>query len=254
MGSPTAPLMADVFMDTLESDIFSSSHPVSKFAHYWYRYVHDVLCLWTGSTGELNHFLTFINSLYPTIQFTLEIGGQKINFLDLTIELQNGRHCFDIFPKPTHTDTLISGSSYHPVAHKHAAFLSMIHRLLSVPLSTTNFRNEVSTIKYLAKTNNINLDIDSLIRRKSAPPLFLTVPPLTRETPPLRNGPNYPSWAACPKKYLVFLVLAAFGLPSTLPAEYFSALERPRSPPSQERNSRLAVLRLPYHLQWPDGP
>jgi len=42
----------------------------------------------------------------------------------------------------------------------------MIHRLVSVPLSSSNFREEVSVIKYLDEINDLNLDIDSLIQKK----------------------------------------------------------------------------------------
>jgi hypothetical protein len=71
MGSPLSPLMADIFLDELENRIFI----VSKFKnniHFWYRYVDDVVCLWTGSRRQLNMFLNEINELNKSIQFTME--------------------------------------------------------------------------------------------------------------------------------------------------------------------------------------
>ena len=114
MGSPIASMMADIFMDSLENKIFTSNHNLLLHVKYWFRYVDDVLCLWGGSLTELQDFLAFINSFYSKIQFTLEIGGSTINFLDLSITITNGHYDFAIYRKPTYSDTIIHGSSFHP--------------------------------------------------------------------------------------------------------------------------------------------
>ena len=127
----------------------------------------DVLCLWTGSLTELQDFLFFINSFYNNVQFTLEIGGSSINFRYLSISIRDGRYDFAIYRKPTSTDIILHDSSFHPPSHKHAAIHSMLHRLISIPLSPSAFATEVGIIKYIANNNNISFDIDALIRRKS---------------------------------------------------------------------------------------
>ena len=48
----------------------------SKFKYnilFWYRYLDYVVCLWTGITRQLDVFLTHINPLNKSIQFTIEI-------------------------------------------------------------------------------------------------------------------------------------------------------------------------------------
>ena len=72
----------------------------------------------------------------------------------------------DIYRKPTYTDVTIDGSSFHPPNHKHAAIHTMIHRMVSVPLSPTAFQKEKDTIKLIAKNNSIRVDIDSIVRKK----------------------------------------------------------------------------------------
>ena len=37
----------------------------------WWRYRDDILDLWTQGVTKLNDFTNFINSLYPTIKFTV---------------------------------------------------------------------------------------------------------------------------------------------------------------------------------------
>ena len=199
-----------------------------KKVKYWHRYVDDVVCAWTGTDTELKDFLSLINSHYPSIQFTLEKGGSSINFLDLSITLKNGTHKFNIFRKPTYTDVVIDGSSFHPRCHKHAAFRSMIHRLVSIPLSPSDFQKELDTIIHVAKTNNVRLDIKKLVRKKSISHALDATSSLPREK---KKENKKQKWirlthlasAASPQKYLVYLDPSTFAPHTTLqtPTEMF---------------------------------
>lgn len=169
MGSPLSPLLADIFMDNWENNLFQSRHPLLNNLVYWHRYVDDILALWTGTHRQLNIFTQFINSLHANINLTTEIEDKhrSLNFLDLTITLVNDHHEFNIYRKPTHTDTIIHNTSQHPPAHKHAAFRTMIHRLFSVPMSPENTKKEINTIKHIATMNGYNSClIDKIIHRK----------------------------------------------------------------------------------------
>lgn len=153
-------------MDRMEHEIFQSDHPLLTYVALWRRYVDDVLCVWTGPNELLQPFLDFINSIYPTIEFTMEVGGTRINFLDLTINIEENKYTFNIYRKPTATDATIHGSSLCPISHKIAAYNYYIHRLVSLPLTPEAITNETQLIKHLAKVNKIRIDIDGLIRRK----------------------------------------------------------------------------------------
>ena len=83
----------------------------------WCRYVNDVLCIWTGAQNDLSQILHFMNNLHPSNNFKVEIGGSKINFLDLTISLLPNKFEFEIYRKTTTTDILIHGSSFCPFPH-----------------------------------------------------------------------------------------------------------------------------------------
>ena len=187
MGSPLAPLFSEIFMDNFERTILSSSNPHTQYIHYWHRYVDDVLCMWIGQPSQLHNFLNFLNSHHPSIKFTMEIGDKQINFLDLSISLNNNKHHFDIFRKPTCTDITIHGSSYAPPAHKFAAYYTMINRLLHTPLSHSAFRNEVNTIKLIAQNNQINLNIDNLLSGRN---LFLAIETLPQHSHVCKNPAN----------------------------------------------------------------
>ena len=42
----------------------------------------------------------------------------------------------------------------------------MLHRLLFIPLPVRAFHKELDTIKYIARTNHVDLDINELVRKK----------------------------------------------------------------------------------------
>lgn len=166
MGSPISPLCADVFMNEIEEKALNCDN-FRKHIHYWYRYVDDVLCLWTGSKDELDEFLIYINSINSKIKFTMEIGYKSINFLDLNIKLSGNKHNFKIYRKDTFCDNIIPADSNHPVNHKYAAFNAMINRLVSIPQNKNDYKKELDTIKTIAYNNGYKPDlIDLLLKKK----------------------------------------------------------------------------------------
>ena len=66
-----------------------------------WRYRDDIFDLWTQGPVKVNEFTHFINSLYPTITFTLVSSPNSLNVLDLTLNLVDGFIQADIYSKPT---------------------------------------------------------------------------------------------------------------------------------------------------------
>ena len=86
MGSPLLSIIAEVLMDWLERWALNRwSKPDNVFL--WYRYVEDVFCGWRGPHSDLQKFHHPLHSFYGSIEFTLEVGGHSLNFLDITISL-----------------------------------------------------------------------------------------------------------------------------------------------------------------------
>jgi len=57
----------------------------------------------------------------PSMKFTTEEEkDNKINFLDITILKENEDFSFDIYRKPTTTDSVLPNDSSHPQEHKPA--------------------------------------------------------------------------------------------------------------------------------------
>ena len=117
---------------------------------------------------QIDTFLQYLNTVYPNIKFTMELEfNNLINFLDLTLKKINNRHQFSIYHKPSHTDITIHSSSCHSYQYKMAAYNSMIHRLINIPMCEDDFFKEVNFIKQVAINNGFNSSIVTNIVKKT---------------------------------------------------------------------------------------
>ena len=80
----------------------------------WWRYRDDIFYLWTQGPAKLDEFTHCINSLYPTIKFTLVSSPNSLNVLDLTLSLVDGFIQTDIYSKPTDNHIYLPRNSAHP--------------------------------------------------------------------------------------------------------------------------------------------
>ncbi|XP_045482952.1 uncharacterized protein LOC123686796 [Harmonia axyridis] len=142
MGAPPSSLIAEIFMDHLEEILFNLRTPIIRHIFKYYRYVDDIFIIFTGGTDLIWVLLELFNSLHKNIHFTLEIGFNQINFLDLTLTLEEDRISVDVYRKESQTVAIINESSNHPAYHKFSALNTYLHRLLSLPLSRGNFEKE----------------------------------------------------------------------------------------------------------------
>jgi len=155
MGSPISGILAEIFIHNIEkTKILTPHNKHFQKIIYWHRYVDDIIILYHGTARQIHQLHTLINKAHPQLKFTIEVEqNNSLNFLDLQITKSNNKHEFNIYRKPTTTDTIIHNTSNHPTQHKHAALNTMIHRLLNIPMNKINYNNEVNIIKYIAQEN-----------------------------------------------------------------------------------------------------
>ena len=110
MGPKNACSYADLAMG--EIDKLAKSGAIKPSC--WWRYRDDILDFWTLGEQKLLEFTEYIHSLYPTIKFTFTYSKDKINFLDLTLHLVDGKIETDIYSKPTDSHLYLPPSSSHP--------------------------------------------------------------------------------------------------------------------------------------------
>ena len=125
MGSPTGPrYIAYLVMEEIEETALSTAPHTPLF-----RYVDDShTYLRKDQVDEFHHHL---NSINPSVQFTLELEdtkGQGLPFLD-TITTRWGTQLeVNVYRKPTHTDRYLDFNSHHPMCHKRSVVSTLLRR------------------------------------------------------------------------------------------------------------------------------
>ena len=99
----------------------------TKQPSLWLRYVDDTFVIWRHGQIGLEDFLSHLNSIRNSIQFTMEVAGE-LPFLDVLVKRNDEEFHTSIFRKPTHTDSYINYWSNHHPATKIATILCLKKR------------------------------------------------------------------------------------------------------------------------------
>jgi len=135
MGSPLSPIIADVILQKLESDSLNNFHIQPIF---YYRYVDDIAL--SAPYSCLKDLLQQFNSFHPRLKFTMEIGGDTLNFLDLSLIKKDDGLIFNWFHKPTFSGRFLNYISQHPFTHKKGTIIGLIDKVMM--LSHPSFHKE----------------------------------------------------------------------------------------------------------------
>ena len=132
MGSPLSPVFGNLFMEEFEKKALATSTLKPGF---WFRYVDDTLSSWVHGLENLHRFLEHINSLHPSIKFTLEMQKEDktIPFLDVLLIIQeDGSLGHKVYRKPTHTDRYLHYNSFHHPSIKNSVCKTLINRAKTI--------------------------------------------------------------------------------------------------------------------------
>lgn len=117
MGTSCAPAYANLYLGGWERHIHAHDQ-YSEFLNdilLWYRFIDDLLLVWTGPRDKLLQFLHKLDTNDLNLKFTFKIDTKQISFLDLNIIKQpDGTLGTDLYRKPTAGNTLLFATSAHP--------------------------------------------------------------------------------------------------------------------------------------------
>jgi len=114
---PLSPTIANLVLQNLEKRAVSVlCHPV-----FYHRYVDDIVMSVPKTT--IDSVLTTFNSFHLRIQFTMEIGGDKLNFLDVTLIRNQDKIEFNWYHKPTFSGRYLNFLSHHPISQKRGIWI-----------------------------------------------------------------------------------------------------------------------------------
>ena len=114
MGATTSSIFSEIYIQYLEHTKIFDILTKHKLVGY-FRYVDDILILYKETTNNIQEILDMFNNTSPTLTFTIETeNNNQTNFIDITIQKRDHEINFNIYRKPTTTDTIIPYDSSHP--------------------------------------------------------------------------------------------------------------------------------------------
>uniref|UniRef100_A0A8C5QCQ3 Reverse transcriptase domain-containing protein n=1 Tax=Leptobrachium leishanense TaxID=445787 RepID=A0A8C5QCQ3_9ANUR len=116
MGTSCAPSYANLYLALWEETVVftEKTKKYTTNVSKWFRYIDDIFLLWHGSENLLNEWLDELNTNNIGLTLTLVNSKEKLQFLDLMIEIENNTLQTKLYRKETSTNNLLNWESYHP--------------------------------------------------------------------------------------------------------------------------------------------
>ena len=150
MGSPLSPVVANLFMETLEEKALSTTTLKPKI---WLRYVDDTFVTWPHGQQALGEFHSHLNNQNQDIQFTMEEESEgELPFLDTLVKRDGSKAITTVYRKPTHTDRYIHFSSHHHPRVFNGAVMCLKNRANNI-CTTESKTKELNHLKKVFKQN-----------------------------------------------------------------------------------------------------
>jgi hypothetical protein len=129
-GSDLSPMVSNIFMEHFEKLALDSAQYKPSL---WFRYVDDTFVVRPHGPEWLQDFLRDLNSLRPSIQFTMEIeSNSEIAFLDILVLREATILATKIQRKPTHTGRYLNFNSNHRPHVKRGFIQSLYNRAFTI--------------------------------------------------------------------------------------------------------------------------
>ena len=120
MGSKFAPIYSTLVLAYLEAKLYELSELDfgtdfrSYLEEHFKRFLDDCFLIFTKSEEHLNRFHCLLNSLHPSIKYTIDKSNTRLPFLDTLVLNKNGNLYTDIYYKPTDSRQYLLYTSCHP--------------------------------------------------------------------------------------------------------------------------------------------
>jgi hypothetical protein len=112
----------------------------------WLRCVDDIFVVWPPGPERLQNFLSHLNSLRPSVQFTMGIESDSaIHFLNVVVVRKETTLATKVYMKPTHTGRYLSFASNHPPHVKRGLIRSFHNRASAICHERQDLLNEISS-------------------------------------------------------------------------------------------------------------
>ena len=143
MGNRMVPPYANIFMHYVDIDIKTRQDNIDHFK----RFLDDLFFIFYDDDGQIDQLEHTLNTIHPTIKFTLSHSRTDINFLDLHIYLDNDRKLRTTFyRKRTDCQSYIHFTSNHPLYIKRNIIYTQALRLNKLIDDDTELRKHLDML------------------------------------------------------------------------------------------------------------
>ena len=139
IGSPLGPLMANAFLCHTEEHL--------ALPDYYRRYVDDTITAMSCESAA-HVFLDELNSIHPSLHFTMEIATNgKLPFLGMFLNKNGSQISTCVYRKPTDKGLLLHYQSHVDHRYKTGLFTTMLNRAYRLSSSWQLFSDECEKLK-----------------------------------------------------------------------------------------------------------
>ena len=127
MGSPSGPLLANIFVGFHEKKI-----PAAKMLEMYERYVDDIFSHFQSRRAS-EEFGVLLNNLHPALRFTCEHEeDDSLPYLDVRLTRTVKGMSTSIYRKPSFTGRYTRWDSYSATKYKINLVRALVHRILRI--------------------------------------------------------------------------------------------------------------------------
>ena len=163
MGSPLSPVMANIYMEWFEEHAINTAVDKPKM---WKRYVDDTFSIWPHGKEKLDIFLKHLNSIAPTINFTMEIEeNNSLPFLDTLARRHENTLRTEVYYKKTSTGKYLDFRSNHSLAIKRGIIRCLTTRAENIA-EGDDLKKELGNLQKVFVQNNYPLKLIKQCMRK----------------------------------------------------------------------------------------
>ncbi|PNF42699.1 hypothetical protein B7P43_G14177 [Cryptotermes secundus] len=167
MGNSLSPIVSNIFMEHFEKLALDSTPYKPSL---WLRYVDDTFVVWPHGPERLQTFFDHLNSLRPSICFTMETeSNNAISFLDVLVIREKTALATQVYRKPTHTGQYLNFNSNHPPHVKRGLIKSLHDRASTICQDRRDLVREINNLRHDLQLNGYPKGfIDSVINSKGS--------------------------------------------------------------------------------------
>ena len=112
-GAPNSCSYADLAVFDVDKNVLQAKRNTYQEMRDFGRYRDDCLALWIGPLEKYELFLMFLNSIDSNLQFTIEVGGNELCFLDLKLTFKDSKIQTTVYSKPTDSHLYLQADCCH---------------------------------------------------------------------------------------------------------------------------------------------